>query len=123
MSQLYRPSQLNNLSRTCKQLRAVTQPRLYREFSIILPRSWSSVRFLETLLESGAEGLQFTRSITVSMQNDEHGAPSESYDHGEDEWQDHGGSIRQEHHQVRALNTLLQLLIGKVPNGCLQVFR
>lgn len=107
------------------------QPWLYREFSIILPHSWSSVRFLETLLESGAEGLQFTRSITVSMQNDKHGAPCESYKDGEyglnldsdEEWQDQGDSIGQKHYQARALNTLLRLLISKVPNGCLQVFR
>ena len=42
-------------------------------------------RFLETLLELGAEGLQFTKSITVSMHHDELGAPTRSCDYDDDD--------------------------------------
>lgn len=87
--------------------------------------------FLENLLESGAEGLQFTKSITISMRNDELGVPSESYDHEddgldfdhEDYWEDEEDDLGQKQYQPRVLNTLLRLLISKVPNGCLQTFR
>ena len=68
---------------------------------VVLPSYWSSVMFLETLLECGAEGLQHTRSITISMRNDELGVPSESYDHDDDildlsydeDWEDWGSFL------------------------------
>ena len=87
--------------------------------------------FLENLLESGAEGLRFTKSITISMRNDEIGVPSKFYDHEDDgldfehlqDWKDQEDDLGQKHYQPRVLNTLLRLLISKVPNGCLQTFR
>ena len=87
--------------------------------------------FLENLLESGAEGLRFTKSITISMRNDELGVQSKfnddeddglDFDHDED-WFDQEDEFGQKHYQPRVLNTLLRLLISKVPNGCLQTFR
>ncbi|KAL9069180.1 MAG: hypothetical protein Q9161_005703 [Pseudevernia consocians] len=87
--------------------------------------------FLENLLESGAEGLRFTKSITISMRNDELGVQSKfnddeddglDFDHDED-WVDQEDDLGQKHYQPRVLNTLLRLLISKVPNGCLQTFR
>ncbi|KAF6231751.1 hypothetical protein HO173_010053 [Letharia columbiana] len=87
--------------------------------------------FLEALLDSGAEGLQFTRSIIISMQNDKLGAPCESYDPEDDgldfgdggKWEDQGDDCGQWNYQPKVLNILLRLLISKVPNGCLQTFR
>ena len=87
--------------------------------------------FLENLLDSGAEGLQFTKSITISMQTDELGAPSDPYDREDDgldldhddDWEDQEDDLGQNHYQPRVLNTLLRLLISKVPNGRLQTFR
>ena len=87
--------------------------------------------FLKNLLDSGAEGLQITKSITISMQNDELGAPSESYDHEDDgldlghdeEWEDQEDDLGQKHYQPRVLNRLLRLLISKILNGRLQTFR
>lgn len=129
-SYLYRPSQLNNLSRTCKQLNSVIKPRLYKEFSILLPRSWSSAMFLETLLECGAEGLQHTKSITVFMQYDRLGEPSYSHkdDDGlyldtEGDWEETTDELGQKHYQPRVLNTLMRLLINRIPIGQLETFR
>lgn len=48
--------------------------------------------FLETLLETGAERLQYTKSITTSMQNHSLGTPSAPQDDDEDDGLDLDGN-------------------------------
>lgn len=86
--------------------------------------------FLETLLECGAEGLQHTKSITVFMQYDRLREPS--YSHKDDDglyldtegnWEETTDELGQKHYQPRVLNTLMRLLINRIPIGQLETFR
>lgn len=106
-------------------------PILYRDFSIVLPRNWSSVMFLEALLECDAEGLKYTKSVTVSMQHDQLGAPSYAHDEDNDDglyfnshgdWEDKEDELGQKHFQPRVLNALVRLLINKIPIERLETF-
>ena len=65
-----RPSYLNSLSRTCKELREVLQPILYRDLRLVIPRKWITVNYLEPLLGFEAQGLQRTLSFSLSMRAD-----------------------------------------------------
>ena len=87
--------------------------------------------FLEKLLEFGAEGLQYTKGITLSMPADKLGEPTPDYDWNDDglelnlngDWAETRDELGQKHHQPRMLNTFMRLLICKVPIGQLETFR
>ena len=87
--------------------------------------------FLENLLTSGAEGLQYTKNFTVSMRHEELGAPSIFYDGDDDglylydheDWKETEDEMGQRHFQPRVLNTLMRLLINRIPIGQLDTFR
>lgn len=107
------------------------QPSLYRDFLIVLPRHWSSVKFLENILDYGAKGLQHTKSVTVSMQNDRLGAPSDTSDWEDDgldldhdgDWIQPPDGLGQLAYQPRVLNILMRFLINRMPIEQLETFR
>lgn len=87
--------------------------------------------FLERLLECAAEGLQYTKVITVFMQYDTLGVPSVSYKDDDDglnldtegNWAETTDELGQKHYQPRVLNTLMRLLINRIPMDRLETFR
>ena len=129
--QLYRPSQLNNLCRTCECFKSVIEPRLYEDNSIVLSWYWSFALFLEQLLEGGCESLKYIHSLTVCMQNDGLGAPSIPYDIYNDilcldpdgdleDGRDVRGHV---YFRPRVLKTLMRLVINNIPVEQLEMFR
>ena len=90
-------------------------------------RDWHSLLFLKTLLVSRTEGLQFTISISVSMKADDLDISEELGGFGDDGLDlGLGGEcngFRQRRDQLRALNSLLWLVIYQIPKERLQYFR
>lgn len=102
-------------------------PILYKNLSSVLERDWDSLLFLENILVSRTEGLQFTTSISVSMKADDLDISEELGGFGDDGLDlGPGGEFhgfRQRRDQLRALNSLLRLVIYQIPKERLQYFR
>lgn len=103
---------------------------LCKTFELKLHRFRSNVGFLENLLASQAEGLKFTKHIIVSMPGDDLGAPidpcedEDRLDLGDEEgWDETKDGLGQMHHQPRVLNTLMRILLNKMPSNQLRSFQ
>lgn len=59
---------LNNVSKTCKTLKAVALPQLYHTVELKVPLKWNRLASLERLLATNPEALQFTRALHVVTQ-------------------------------------------------------
>ena len=92
-----------------------------------LKRDWDSLAFLENLLASGGEGLQYTTNISVSLEEDDLEVTDRSKEFGPDtcELDDviKYNRYRQRGDQPRALNALMRLIIYRVPKNRLQGFK
>ena len=119
-------SHLNSLSQTCKAFTTLLQPVLYKDFSVVLKQDWISLSCLENLLGSGAGGLQYTTTISVSLKSDDLDV-STKLDCDKDgwllsDWEDFNG-YKQRLDQPRALNSLVWLIFHRIPQNCLQSFQ
>jgi len=116
---------------TCKELRGAIQPKLYENLSLDIPTNWTSVAFLEHLVSQKAEGLRYTKGVSVSSQNhrvehqEDHGRETDDGLGLVDEFSmmEEEDSFGQQPYQARVLNTLVRLIIDKVPRDQLQHFQ
>ena len=129
--QLHRSSYLNSLSRTCKELCFALKPLLYRDFSLALPRDWSSVAICEHLLDEETNALQWTQGISVSIRPDSlekqaygnYSKDERRYRDNEDENEEPKDSFGQTRFQYSFLNMLIRCIIRKVPQKSLKYFQ
>ena len=113
------PTDLSCLSRTCKEWKAVTFPRLYACVKITVPHHLTDLDFLEHLLSSTGEGLRFTKSIKIqtvqkhcdnARLNDRYNPQdATAVSFPEDTWSEN-------------VNILIRLLIMKVPKNTIKEF-
>jgi len=64
--QVHRPSELCKLCLTCRALKHHALPRLYEHVELVLPRNKVFVGILEQLIDPGADGLRYTKSLSIS---------------------------------------------------------
>lgn len=120
-------SDLNRLCLTCKTIKAVVLPKLYHQVVIRVPQKWSRLPSLEGLLGSTGDGLKYTTELSIetqqyplrdSQQESKDSRPPEEV-LAETKLQFYLPQIS----ASNALNTLIRLLIVKLPQNRLEVFR
>lgn len=121
-------SDLNKLSQSCKDLRDIVLPVLYRSVLVMVPMQWSRLPSLEGLLSSSGSNLQFTTNLFTGTQLD----PLASDQSGDSDQLSSSVSSHDEASQElfvpkkdasNALNALVRLLILRIPKGGLESFR
>lgn len=118
---------LNKLCLTCKAINAIVLPKLYREVFIKVPQRWSRLPSLEGLLGSTGDGLKFTTDLFIGTQQD----PLRNDQQGSEDSRPHEETLTESKLQFylpqssasNALNTLIRLLIVKLPRDQLDCFR
>ena len=119
--QLRRQTDLNALSRTCKSLRGASMPKLYHRVDVRIPARHFRLTALENLLRSTCEGLKSTQELRILPQQ------GRLHDGGYANLDDGGNVENALDYRPRGgasslLNTLIRLLIMKIPVDCLQMF-
>ncbi len=59
---------LNSLSQSCKTLKAIALPQLYRTIELKVPLKWNRLESLEMLLAMSPESLRYTRGLHIVTQ-------------------------------------------------------
>ena len=118
---------LDRLCSTCKTIMAVALPKLYKTVVIKAPQRWSQLPSFESLLGSDGDGLKYTTELYIGTQQD-----SLQYSQEESEGQQLPEEVLAET-QIQlflpqsstsnALNTLVRLIILKLPRDQLELFR
>ena len=111
------------MSRTCKTLNDAFLASLYSQVVIKVPIRWSRLVSLENLISSAGSGLKLTTSICITTQQQ----PSK---HDVQEIEDHsatledlaGSSCLPQASASKALNILVRLLLGRIPDNHLKCF-
>lgn len=68
ISQLVQYRDLNNLSLSCKTLKAIALPQLYCTIELKVPLRWNRLASLEKLLATSPAGLRYTRGLHIVTQ-------------------------------------------------------
>ena len=118
---------LNRLCSACKTIMAVALPKLYKTVVIKAPQRWSRLPSSEGLLGSDGDGLKYTTELCIGTQQH---PLQESQEEPEDP------RLRKQILSERklqfslpqvsasnALNTLVRLIILKLPQNQLKLFR
>lgn len=127
---------LNNLSKSCKTLKAVALPQLYHTIELKVPLKWNRLASLERLLATSPEALQFTRVLHVvpqqaPMKDDSYGSLDDLdlTDDGEDD-EDRSDDVDEAFKiytpgrwASSALNSLVRLLVLKLARQQLHASR
>lgn len=122
---------LARLSLTCKALNSNVTPLLYQQVIIRVPLKWDSLDSLESLVcpdaASISRNLRYCRSISIKTQ--QAALPDLEYD--EDKYGISQGDLYHVKFQLHkpsiwasnALNSLVRLLLHRLPRNTLQTFR
>ena len=117
---------LSSLAITCKALNAAVTPLLYVAVVFRAPTEWSRLPSIESLVSSASENFQYIRHLSVLPQHSplKENQKSEYLafkDGSEDE--DHPLFKLPPRWASDALNSLVRLLIRRLPKHCLQTLR
>ncbi|KAI9878822.1 MAG: mitochondrial splicing system protein [Pleopsidium flavum] len=129
-----RPSELCMLCLTCKALKHLALSRLYEHVELVLPRHKVSVRILEQLIDPGADGLYFTKSLSISYRapfkiflcDDDLFDQFNDYDMNSDEEpsEDEEETVhRPNRNSAITFNCLIRLLLSRIPANQLESFK
>ncbi len=121
---------LRRLCLVCRQLRHIVLPRLYEDLQLGLPNNRTLVHILEQLVNPGSDGLTYTKSITITdrlpIEDRFDDDISEASD-AESSLSDHDPESSQYKRSSQTLavilNSLIRLVIGKVPKNQLRCFK
>ncbi|KAL8832492.1 MAG: hypothetical protein Q9170_004863 [Blastenia crenularia] len=126
LQQILSRQDLSSISKTCKTLKGHVFPRLYSHLVLKVPQSWDRLDFLEVLINSPelAEGLQYTSSISIVPQLSENADPHMLDMVSGGAMENLCGDISFPHPLASAhLNTLIRVLLGRIPAQSLIKFR
>ena len=115
---------LNRLCSTCKTIMAVALPRLYKTVVIKAPQTWSRLPSFESLLASDGDGLKYTTGLYVGTQQKPLKESQENpQDQPEEVPETRINFFLPQSSTSNALNTLVRLLILRLPRDQLELFR
>lgn len=118
---------LNISCLTCKTIKAIVLPKLYKEVSIIVPQRWSRLSSLEGLLGSSGDGLKYTTDLMIQTQQD----PLRNDQKGSEDIRPEAEILEErtlkfclpQSSASNALNAFVRLLLVKLPQNKLFSFR
>lgn len=118
---------LNRICSTCKTIMAVALPKLYKTVIIKAPQRWSRLPSFESPLASDGGGLKYTTELYIGTQQNPLQDSQEEYEYQ----RLHQEVLAQTEHQLillrsptsNALNTLVRLIILRLPRHQLKLFR
>lgn len=108
---------------TCRLLKDIVFPRLYSRLVLKAPQNWEKLAYLEELVASPGEGLQHVTSIRVATQR--------TYiTVGQVRWNIAGANTELQYPGIYTpsaptsshLNSLVRLVIRRLPKRCLREF-
>jgi len=136
--QVHRPSELCKLCLTCRALKHHALPRLYEHVELVLPRNKVFVGILEQLIDPGADGLRYTKSLSISYRlpfspelNDSDLTDCshelvKDYDMNSDEESSEDEEYmvhRPRRNSAITFNCLIRLLLSRIPTNHLESFK
>ena len=115
---------LNRLCTTCKTIMAAALPKLYKTVFIKAPQAWSRLSSFESLLGSHGDGLQYTTELYIGTQQNPLQKSQKFYELPEESLAEMESQFFLPHSSMsNALNTLVRLLVLKLPRDQLELFR
>ena len=118
---------LNRLCSACKTIMAVALPKLYKTVVIKAPQRWSRLPSFENLLGSHGDGLKYTTELYIGTQQE---PLQESQEENKDQRLLEEDLLETEFDfyfprssTSNALNTLVRLIILRLPRDQLELFR
>ena len=118
---------LKRLCLTCKIIMAVALPKLYKTVIIKAPQRWSRLPSVESLLGSAGNGLKYTTELSIGTQQEPVQASQEEPEDGRLPEEVPSETELQFYlpHSLMSngLNTLVRLIILKLPRDQLELFQ
>ena len=103
---------------------AVALPKLYKTVLIKAPQAWSRLSSFESLLGSDGNGLKYTTELCISTQQNPLQESQELFEPPEEVSAETELQFYLPHSSMsNALNTLVRLIVLKLPRDQLELFR